>query len=184
MSMHRLARLAIAFTACVAACGGKPYDASTTPAPTTGAVVGPKVAPTGLGITELKFYEGQDLVLEALPDGTVERIDDDGGKLAMRPVGKVTSDGKLSTDDQRAQLQADGTVSSADVPDLKLDGDTLAIGARHVTLDPHGTLLVDGHPIHGNGTRVEGATTPATRRTALLLIAITLGGATDVRSEQ
>jgi hypothetical protein len=55
----------------------------------------------------------------------------------------------------------------------------LEVAGKHVTIDDHGVVMVDGRP----GiplTRVDGATDARTRRTALLVIERYLGAGGDI----
>jgi hypothetical protein len=169
-----------AFTVLLAACGS-----SSKPAPTTPTTPPPATAPAAgaqLGITELKFYQGDKMMLHLLADGSLQVLVPDAQNPAgtWKTVGTITADGKITgPDGKSAQVQPDGSVTLSDgkAPDFKLEGDALVIDGKRVTLDPTGVVQVDGQPISKDtSVRIEGATDAATRRTALLLIGLTLGG--------
>lgn len=169
--------------ALVVACGGSapPTQTATTLPPTTStAEPAAATATARLGLGDLKFFQGDTLMIHLHPDGTLELATDGTGQ-ALQRAGTISADGKLTgPDGKSAQLQDDGTLvlSNGQDPGIKLDGETLVIAGKHVTLDPQGAVLVDGAALPSKvPVRIEGVTDAGTRRTALLLVALTLGGA-------
>ncbi|MDQ3364512.1 MAG: hypothetical protein M3680_03695 [Myxococcota bacterium] len=164
--------LALSLVLAAAACGGgskaaAPVAPVQTAAPT----------PATLELGELRLVDvskNQSLTIQA--DGTIvipaQPDGDAGGTL------KVTADGKLMSKDQTVlQLMTDGTIQTSDGKALEVtlsaDG-VIASGDKKISLDDTGTLV--GANPDAPQMRVEGATTPGLKRTALfVLIALTSG---------
>jgi hypothetical protein len=181
---HPLA-LAAALVVLVAACGGSPKSTST-PTATAGSdapAATASAAPGLLGIVELKFFdEDNKLGMHLHPDGKLETLvkHSGGGKPTSedwKQLAVFSADGTISVNDQEvAQLQADGTLKSADgrVAPFKIDGATLVAGGKKLAFDDKGQLTLDGEPV--KEIRVEGITELNTKRTALLIVAMSLPG--------
>lgn len=154
--MHKLLLL-VALVAC----------GSTTPAPTQTAHA-PATKPM-IELAELKFYAGADLGMQLHADGHLEVK----AQTAWVDVGSLAADGTLSAPDgtQRGHITADGSVvgPSGKTAPFHLEGETLVVADRTFTIDDQG-LLQGGDLLQGP-MRVEGATTPGLKRTALVVLA-------------
>jgi hypothetical protein len=154
--MHKLLLLVA-----LVACGG------TTPAPTQPAHA-PATKPM-IELAELEFYAGADLGMKLHADGHLEVK----AQNAWVDVGSVAADGTLRAPDgtQRGHITADGSVvgPSGKAAPFRLEGETLVVADRKFTLDDKG-LLQGGDLLQGP-MRVEGATTPGLKRTALVVLA-------------
>lgn len=174
--------------ALLAACGGHaPSPAAPAPAgPASPAEAAPAAAvtpSTPLTIAELGFYDGDDKGMMLHADGRFEikAKHTEAGKPTEETwisVGRLGADGSLARPDGTVvgKLAADGRFVAADgrVAPFSLDGETLVIGAKHVTLDAQGQL-VGGEP--GSHVHVTGLSDVGSRRAALLLLAIALADA-------
>ena len=157
--------LAISIVALVTACG----HASAAPqAP----VAAPAVVEDRLGIASLEVFFNGVLTAKMHADGSVDMGEPD----QLRPIFQIHSDGTIVTaDGARGRLRDDGRLEtpSGAVSRFTLEGDRVSIGGRQLTLDANGVVVLDP-PIPGTPPRAQGVTGPATRRTALLLIAMLL----------
>jgi len=170
--------LALSFAlAALAACGGA-APAVTQPAAAAKAKAAPPAA-TALTITELKFYQGNELGMVLHPDGKLEvKAKHAAGTKPVEEtwteVGRLTPEGKLSHEDKVGQLLPDGSFQTSDgqLAPWKLVGEALEIESRQITIDDkgmfHGTN--EGFDIH-----VTGITDGGSKRTALLLVALLSG---------
>ena len=161
----------------LAACGGSPKPAPTGPAPApTGEATpaAPAAAGGALELGELKLVDvQQNKALLVHADGSIEI---DGQKPA-----KVTKEGKIVRADNGQvgfTLAGDGSIKGPDGQDLGVtigpDG-TVKAGDKTISIDDSGNL-VGGNP-DAPAMRVEGATTPGLKRTAMfVLIALTAPG--------
>ncbi len=165
----------------VAACAGPPKPASTSmmtrPADSS--------ASTGLlGIGELKFYyRNHELGMHLHPDGKLEKLVTQAG--ADKPTTEnwvqlavLSADGRMSVGEKTVgQLQPDGTFHVADgrTAPFKIEGDALVASGKRLSFDSSGQLLVDG-AASDPPLRVEGITNANTKRTALLILAMSLPG--------
>jgi hypothetical protein len=145
----------------IAACGG------TAPAKEQSVAAPAKTSVVELG--ELKFYAGADLGMQLHANGHLEVKT----QSAWIDVGSVAADGTLSAPDgtQRGHITADGSVigPSGKTAPFHLEGETLVVADRTFTIDAKG-LLQGGDVLQGP-MRVEGATTPGLKRTALVVLA-------------
>lgn len=155
--MHKLLLLVV-----LVGCG------STTPAATQTAPEPPRKAAT-IELAELKFYAGADLGMQLHANGHLEVK----AQAAWVDVGSVAADGTISAPDgtQRGHITADGSVvgPSGKAAPFHLEGETLVVADRTFTIDDKG-LLQGGDLLQGP-MRVEGATTPGLKRTALVVLA-------------
>jgi hypothetical protein len=168
-------KLALFVVITVAACGGTPQKPTTEMTTKAGqsAVV---------ELAELQFFEGDDLGMKLHSDGHLEvkMTHSEANKPATEmwhDVGSLGADGTLTHDGKaHGALKADGTVVTTDgkVLGFKLDGDTLVVDDKHITLDDHG-VLKGGNPMP-KPMRVEGASTKGLRRTALVVLALWMTG--------
>lgn len=144
------------FVLALAACAGSP-------APPPGAAAS-KVA---LALGEIRIVTAANATVALHADGT---IDNDG-----KPTGiKVTADGRVirtDTTEVGFQLLPDGTIKDPRGQPLEVtlgeDG-SITSGDHRITLDDHGAI-VGGNP-DAPQVRIEGATTPALRRTAMFVL--------------
>jgi hypothetical protein len=120
-------------------------------------------------LAELKFYAGADLGMQLHTNGHLEVK----AQNAWVDVGSIAADGTLSAPDgtQRGHITADGSVvgPSGKAAPFHLEGETLVVADRKFTIDEKG-LLQGGDVLQGP-MRVEGATTPRLKRTALVVLA-------------
>jgi hypothetical protein len=152
--MHKLALIAV-----LVACGGSSKPAA---APAAGA------AKVNLVLGELKIVDvGKDKAIAVRADGTIEA---DG-----TPVGiKVTADGRVirtDTTEVGFQLLPDGTIKGprGEVLEVTLGADgTISNGDKKISLDDQG-LIVGGNP-DAPQVRIEGATSPELKRTAMFVL--------------
>jgi hypothetical protein len=160
----------------LAACGGgqTPAETTATPAPET------TTAPAGgIELAELKFYEGDDLGMQLHANGHLEikMTHSTEGKLPEEKwmeVGVLAADGTVSdaAGKKHGMLYPDGSFKSPDgqTAPFHLEGETLVVGDKKLTIDEQG-ILQGGNDM-GKPMRIEGATTPGLRRTALVLLAM------------
>ena len=179
--MHKLAWLTIVL---LAACGGsssKPATTASTTAPST-TEMAPGHAPV-VELAALSFYEGDELGMKLQPDGhlQVKQKSSEAGKPVTEKwldVASLAADGTLTTEGGKVNgaLHADGSFVTADGKTLpfKLEGDTLIAKDQHITVDAKG-MLQGGNPMP-KPMRVDGASTPGLRRTALLVLALIMTG--------
>jgi hypothetical protein len=172
--MHKL--LSLVAVIALAACGGgnKPAATTATPAPEATA---PKAG--GLELAELKFYEGDDLGMQLHADGhlQVKMSHSTDGKPAEEKwmdVGVIGADGSVSDTEgkKHGTIEADGSFKGPDgqTAPFHIEGETLVVGDKKITIDDKG-ILQGGNDM-GKPMRIEGATTPGLKRTALVLLAI------------
>jgi hypothetical protein len=155
----------------LAACGGHspPTKSPTASTPTSG---------SALAIHDLNFFFKDELDMRLHADGRIEILTthSEGGKSTEKTwedLGVLHADGTLTVKDGKTgALQADGSFKGPEgQSSFKLTGEELVMADKHFTIDAHGALLLDGKP--GDlPLRVEGASDPASRRTALLLIGL------------
>ncbi|MDX2088461.1 MAG: hypothetical protein SFX73_11460 [Kofleriaceae bacterium] len=166
--MHKLAFvLALA----VAACGGKSSSTPTTPEPPM-----TEKAPAGLSsleLGELKIVDtekNEAILIHA--DGKIEI----GGQV----LASVTADGKLrnqASGEDVLMLEADGSlkVKSGQIPPVVFAADgTVTADGKTISIDAEGKIVggEEAAPL-----KVEGATTPGLKRTALfVLVGLMMGG--------
>lgn len=173
--MNKLGSLVVAIV--LAACGGgnKQPVTQTTPAPATTTTA--SAATVELG--ELKFFEGDDMGMQLHANGHLEvkMMHSEAGKPAQEmwhDVGSVAADGTVTGPDgkKHAEIKADGSMVSPDgqTAPFHLDGETLVIADKKITIDDKGVL--QGGNDMGKPVRIEGATTPGLKRTALVLLAL------------
>jgi hypothetical protein len=168
-----MTKLSLFVVVALAACGGNKQHATDTTAtkPETAAVV---------ELAELQFFQGDDLGMKLHQNGHIEvkNMHSEGGKPATeswQDIGSIGADGTLTHDGKtHGMFKADGTFATAEGKTLPfhLDADTLVAGDKKITLDDKG-VLQGGNPMP-KPMRVEGATTPGLRRTALLVLALML----------
>jgi hypothetical protein len=163
--------MALMIVAGLAACAGR----------TGTQTLAPSSAPV-LGIAELKFFLGDDIVVHLGRDGALSARSWSGDQGVVSDTwtaqGSLTADALLTSTSggPAGQLTPDGTFKANDgtVADFRLVGETLVVGGKRVTLDSDGLVLVNGQV--ASRMRVEGASDPSCRRTALLVMAIALLG--------
>jgi hypothetical protein len=172
----------------LAACGGgnKPV-APVAPPP---AVPVAAAAPAGsIELGELKFYAGDDLGMQIHANGHFEvRVSKaEAGKPAettWQDVGSIGADGTISSSDgaKHGQVKPDGSFVGPEgqVAPFKLDGEALVVADRKITIDDKG-ILQGGNDM-GKPMRIEGATTPGLKRTALIVLALLMGGPDDSKA--
>jgi len=159
----------------VAACGGSKTAPKTETAQTQNA------AASTLTISELKFYEGDEVGLKLHADGKFEAkaTHSTQGKPPVEEwhqIGELAADGTISHDGKvMGQLQADGTLKMTDgsVAPFKIDGETLVAGEQKITIGDKGVF--QGTNPQMRPMRVDGITDAGSKRTALLLLAIIAG---------
>ncbi|MDB4962889.1 MAG: hypothetical protein JWP01_2888 [Myxococcales bacterium] len=161
-------KLTIALVLFAAACGGSKKDTAPT---TTAPVAVTAEAGTKLELAEMKLVDvnkNEALMIHA--DGSIE--------VEGKTPAKVQADGKIVTTDNGtvvAQLEPDGSVTAQGKPvgvTIAADG-SFTIDGKTVSLDDGG-MLVGGNP-DAPKLRVEGATNPGLKRTAMfVLIALTM----------
>jgi hypothetical protein len=154
--MYRL--LSLLAVAVLVACGAGSAVAKPQPA------AAPK-APT-VELAELKFFAGDDLGMQLHADGHVLVMTE----AQWVDIGKIARDGTITAPDgsTRGHITADGSVvgPSGKAAPFHVEGTTLVIADKRFTIDDKGVL-------HGGelAVRIEGATTPGLKRTALVLLA-------------
>jgi hypothetical protein len=173
--MNKLSSAIVAIL--LAACGGgnKAPVAETTPAtPTTQTAV---PAAGAIEVGELKFYSGDQMGMQLHANGHLEvaMTGSEAGKPAetkWQDVGAIAADGTISSADgkKHGQIKSDGSFVTEDGHDtgIKFDGDALVLGDKKLTIDDKGMLQGAGDA----SMRIEGATTPGLKRTALVLLAL------------
>jgi hypothetical protein len=156
----------------LAACGGNKQSTATTTPDTTA-----KTDKAVVELAELQFFEGDEVGMKLHLNGHLEvkGMHSKDGKTSeeWQDVGSIGADGTLMHDGKsHGMFKADGTFATNDGKTLPfhLDADTLVAGDKKITLDDKG-VLQGGNPMP-KPMRVEGATTPGLRRTALLVLAL------------
>jgi len=159
--------LVLALAACAAP---KPAAPPPTPAPAPVAK-----AATGVELGELKFFTGDDLGMQLHANGHLEvRVQD----ASWQDVGSLTPDGTIHAPDgsPHGRITPDGAfvAPSGKVAPFKLDGDVLVQGDKRLSIDAKGE--VQGGNTMLAPMRVDGATTPGLKRTALVVLALLMSG--------
>jgi hypothetical protein len=164
--------LAFALAAALAA-GCKSKQPDTTP-PTTGSAApagDPKLAPdpnVKLELAEMKIIDvGKNLAIAIHADGTIEYEGQIGAKVT--PNGQIVND----KGDVGFTLMSDGAIKGPDgtIVDLNLSADgVIKSGDRTISVKDDGTL--DGANPEAPQMRIEGATTPALKRTAMFVLIV------------
>lgn len=164
------------FVAALAACGGGHKPAPAEPTPTPSAAPAP-TGPWELG--ELKFYQGDELGMQLHANGHLEvkLVHGEPGKPPeerWQDVGAVSPDGTVTAIDgkKHAEIKPDGSVVTQDgtTAPFHLEGETLVVSDKKITIDDKG-ILQGGNDM-GKPMRIEGATTPGLKRTALVVLAL------------
>ena len=165
------------FVAALAACGGGTKPAPAEPTPTTAAAPAAPTGPWELG--ELKFYQGDELGMQMHANGHLEvkLVHAEPGKATVekwQDVGALSADGTITALDgkKHAEVKPDGSIVSQDgqTAPFHLEGETLVVGDKKISIDDKG-ILQGGNDM-GKPMRIEGATTPGLRRTALVVLAL------------
>ncbi len=147
-----------------AACGGSQPSEKQPPQ----TVVEPQTSPqTGLGFEELRFYEGDTHMLTLRKDGVLINVPQNQHTATLKPDMTLEA-----TNGKHGSLAADGTITfDGATLDRKVGDDgTLSLGDSKVKLEDDGML--SGQGPGGKTLRVEGATTPQSKRIALYLLAL------------
>jgi hypothetical protein len=156
--MHTL--LSLLAVAGLLACSGGTAVAKPQAAPKAAA------APT-VELAELKFYAGNDLGMQLHADGHVLVMTE----ANWADIGRIATDGTITGPDGKARghITADGSVvgPSGKAGPFHLEGTTLVIGDKRFSIDDKGMLQGSAQA----PMRIEGATTPGLKRTALVLLA-------------
>ncbi|MGE5180675.1 MAG: hypothetical protein ACM31C_01370 [Acidobacteriota bacterium] len=123
-----------------------------------------------LAISELRLYEGDELVVHLLADGTLQVLEKGSNAGTQyeewKTIGTLHPDGSLMSIQGQTVRPPEG---------LHFDGDALVVHDRRLALTDTGAVLLDGKPLGTDKlVHFEGVTAPAARRTALVLIALTL----------
>ena len=165
----------------LAACGGGNKPVAPAPAPAAAPVA---AAPAGtLELGELKFYAGDELGMQMHANGhfEVKTSHAEPGKpaeTAWQDVGSIGADGTISSHDgaTHGQVKPDGSFVGPEgqVAPFKLDGDALVVADKKITIDDKG-ILQGGNDMD-KPMRIEGATTPGLKRTALVILALLMTG--------
>ncbi|HSN25902.1 MAG TPA: hypothetical protein VLT45_06435 [Kofleriaceae bacterium] len=164
------------FVAALAACGGGHKPAPAEPTATPAAAPAP-TGPWELG--ELKFYQGDELGMQLHANGHLEvkLVHGEPGKPPeerWQDVGAVSPDGTVTAIDgkKHAEIKPDGSVVTQDggTAPFHLEGETLVVADKKITIDDKG-ILQGGNDM-GKPMRIEGATTPGLKRTALVVLAL------------
>ena len=183
--MNKLSSVVVAIA--LAACGGgnKPVVSEPAPAGSAAPVAAAATAGT-IELGELKFYAGDDLGMQIHANGHFEvRVSKaEAGKPAetsWQDVGSIGADGTISSSDgaKHGQVKPDGSFVGPEgqVAPFKLDGEALVVADKKITIDDKG-ILQGGNDM-SKPMRIEGATTPGLKRTALIVLALLRGGPED-----
>jgi hypothetical protein len=173
--------LTLAFV--LAACGGGHKPAPAEPTPTPAAAPMP-TGPWELG--ELKFYQGDEMGMQLHANGHLEvkLVHGEPGKPPVerwQDVGALTPDGTVTAIDgkKHAEIKPDGSVVTQDgaTAPFHLEGETLVVADKKITIDDKG-ILQGGNDM-GKPMRIEGATTPGLKRTALVVLALIMASPQD-----
>jgi hypothetical protein len=167
----------------LAACGGgSNKTAATTPATAPAPVATAPAAPAGAWeLGEIKFYQGDEMGLQLHANGHLEvkMTHAEPGKppeSKWQDVGSLAADGTLSGADgqKHAMLKPDGSVVTPDgqTAPFHLEGETLVVADKKLSIDDKGML--QGAAEAGTTMRIEGASTPGLKRTALIVLAIVM----------
>lgn len=163
----------------VLGCGGSPKPKAAEPAsvatvPSAGAKLEP--APSLL-ITELEFYEGEDLGMKLHADGVLEmkHTRSDGKnppveswiKASISPTGDVQKDGVVAGTFKDDVFM----VTGSSLPAFTLKDDALVVEGKTFKLTAEGRLDPE-KPTTTRPLRVKGATNVETRRMALFVIGV------------
>lgn len=163
--------LVLCLAACSASTSTPPAAKVSTPTPPPPATVpAAKVVPFARG--ELTFsvmfhkrdHERRDIA-RLHPDGTLE-LDRHRGD-GLQPVASIAEDGTLTVSGNQVVRRGEDRrfYASDGTPVFELEGDALVLDGLRVTLDEAGVFV--GMP---DETQVSGASDPALRRTALLVL--------------
>jgi hypothetical protein len=170
----------------LSACGGSKPAANT--AGNVPAATATTPAGAELGVSEVKFYMDDKLIMQLHADGRFETLVTSSGtgkpttetwqtQLTLAADGTITGgNGK------RGQVMADGTFKGPDegVAPFKLEGPELTemtIHGKRVMFDSKGVLHADGMP--DGHLRIEGASDAKTHRTVLVLFALMQAGESE-----
>ncbi len=173
-----MTKLSSVFVAIVlAACGGGTKQTATPAAPPPPVAATASTGTVELG--ELKFFEGDEMGMQLHANGHLEvkMTHSEAGKPpqdSWQEVGAIAADGSVTGPDgkKHAEIKADGSMVSPDgqTAPFHLEGETLVIADKKITIDDKGIL--QGGNDGGKPVRIEGATTPGLKRTALVLLAL------------
>lgn len=166
----------------LAACGGSKSEPV---APTPATEPAPVAAAAGLELGELTLFQGSVAVFKLHATGATEMAAKRDGKDQWTPGPTFKADGTIEENGvAKAKINADGSVTGIGTPDkidMKVTADKATIpmgkGTLEISLGADGKFGVTGIPQTippDQLPRVEGADTPGKRRTALILIAVTL----------
>jgi len=155
-------------------CGGSKPAPATAPLPPD--QVASKPAGGALTITELEFYNGDELGIKLHADGKLAlRVMKQGASAEeWKEAGVLAPDGTMTIEGAEVgRLEADGSFKSKDgrVAPFKFDGDTLVAGDKHITIDDKGALQggTEGSKLH-----VKGITDSGSKKAALLVLALVI----------
>jgi hypothetical protein len=185
--MNKLSSVVVAIA--LAACGGGNKPVAPAPEPTV-PVAAAAPAAGALELGELKFFAGDDLGMQMHANGhfEVKVGKTEPGKpaeTAWQDVGSLGADGSISSSDgaKHGQVKPDGSFVGPDgqVAPFKLDGEALVVADKKITIDDKG-ILQGGNDM-GKPMRIEGATTPGLKRTALVLLALLMSGPEEPHRE-
>lgn len=180
----------------LAACGGASTGHATTPSSTTAA----PAAATTFELGEITVFDGPDAMLKVHADGSTELGGHDSQmapgattattKVVWQPGPTLKPDGTIEWQGKAvAKLADDGTLqdlTSSTPTGIHVTADELAITDHGQTvtlaLAADGKVTITNAPgkLHDQPPHVEGADTPAKRRTVLTLIGLLLGGHEEV----
>lgn len=172
--------LSLVAAGALAACGGSAKPAPVEPTPIPAAAPAP-TGPWELG--ELKFYQGDELGMQLHANGHLEvkLVHGEPGKPPVerwQDVGALAADGTITAIDgkKHAEVKPDGSVVSPDgkAAPFHLEGEALVVGDKKITIDDKG-ILQGGNDM-GKPMRIDGATTPGLKRTALVVLALVMTG--------
>ena len=159
--------LGIFLVGLLTACGHANASPQTPAAPVPAAAV----VEDRLGIAPLEVFFNGVLTAKMNADGSVDMGENPD---QHRRMFQIHTDGTIVTPGgARGRLREDGRLEtpSGTLSRFTLEGERVSIGGRQLTLDEDGVVVLDP-PIGGTPPRAQGVTSPATRRTALLLIAM------------
>jgi len=184
--MNKLSSVVIAIA--LAACGGgnKPVAPEPAPAGSAGSAAPVAAAPAAgtVELGELKFYAGEDLGMQMHANGHFEVRVGKPPAPEWQEIGALAADGTISSTDgaKHGQVQPDGSFvgPQGQVAPFKLEGEALVVADKKITIDDKG-ILQGGNDM-GKPMRIEGATTPGLKRTALIVLALLMGGPEDSKS--
>ncbi|MBV8762832.1 MAG: hypothetical protein JO257_36440 [Deltaproteobacteria bacterium] len=173
--MNKLLNVVAALS--LAACGGGHKPAPVEPTPMGSAAAPTPTGPWELG--ELKFYQGDELGMQLHANGHLEvkLVHGEPGKPPVerwQDVGALTPDGTITAIDgkKHAEIKPDGSIVTQDgsTAPFHLEGETLVVADKKITIDDKG-ILQGGNDM-GKPMRIDGASTPGLKRTALVVLAL------------